>query len=270
MNRLQSEVQRLYLPQAGAGQDTDPDVPGLIDAQGRVRAMVLELGRPADWAVLSKLWQGVQVDLDLPAPAIAVSGSDGYQLWFSLAQPLPAALAWAFLDALRQRYLGDVRAHRVGLLPAVDATSPRQVVHARPVPSPQSDGGRWSAFVAPDLAPVFAEEPWLDLPPNLDGQAALLSGLASIPAAEFQRALGQLLPAAVPVPPALAPAPAGAADPGLGPRDLRPEPPGPWLDPKRFLLDVMNNDAVALALRIEAAKALLPGFDDARRAPGAR
>jgi hypothetical protein len=33
------------------------------------------------------------------------------------------------------------------------------------------------------------------------------------------------------------------------------------LDPKRFLLDVMNNDSLDLALRIEAAKALLPYFD---------
>ena len=33
--------------------------------------------------------------------------------------------------------------------------------------------------------------------------------------------------------------------------NLRSPSPGPWLDPKRFLLDVMNNDAVALALRID-------------------
>lgn len=30
------------------------------------------------------------------------------------------------------------------------------------------------------------------------------------------------------------------------------------LDPKRFLLGTMNNDSLDLALRIEAAKALLP------------
>ena len=35
------------------------------------------------------------------------------------------------------------------------------------------------------------------------------------------------------------------------------------LDPKRFLLDVMNNDSLDLVLRIEAAKALLPYFDAA-------
>jgi hypothetical protein len=270
MNRLESELQRLYLLQVPASQHAEAEEPRLIDADGRVRAMVLELARPADWAVLSKVWHGVQVDLDLPAPAIAVSGTDGYQLWFSLAQPLPAAQAWAFMEALRQRYLGDIRTHRVGLLPTVDAASPPQAVHARRVPALQADSGHWSAFVAPDLAPVFAEEPWLDLPPNLDGQAALLTGLASIPLAELERALALLQPAATPALSAPAPPSAAVADAGLGTMNLRSHSPGPWLDPKRFLLDVMNNDAVALALRIEAAKALLPCFDDPRRETGAR
>ena len=53
--------------------------------------MVLELTGPADWDVLSAVWRGVQADLELPAPAIAVSGTDGLQLWFSLEAPVPAA-----------------------------------------------------------------------------------------------------------------------------------------------------------------------------------
>jgi len=32
---------------------------------------------------------------------------------------------------------------------------------------------------------------------------------------------------------------------------------GPYQDPRRFLLDVVNDPTVALALRIDAAKALL-------------
>ena len=67
---------------------------------GTVRAMVLELVRPADWTLLSTLWRGVQTDLELPAPAIAVSGIDAYRLWFSLAEPASAAQARAFLEAL--------------------------------------------------------------------------------------------------------------------------------------------------------------------------
>ena len=248
MNKLQSELRRLYLPQAAAGEGAaDPEEPSLIDGDGRVRAMVLELARPADWAALSKVWQGVQADLELPAPAIAVSGTDGYQLWFSLTEPVPASQAMVFLESLRVRYLSDIKAQRVGLMPALDASSPLQVLHARAVPALQANGSHWSAFVAPDLAPVFADEPWLDTPPSPEGQSELLSRLKSIPPADFQRALERLRPAMVP----------GASLPASGPAERI----SAGLDPKRFLLDVMNDETVALGLRIEAAKALLPYVD---------
>jgi hypothetical protein len=251
MNKLQSEVHRLYVPQAAAGQHTDPDEASLIDASGRVRAMVLALAKPADWAVLSKVWQGVQTDLALPAPAIAVSGTDGYQLWFSLAESVPAAQAMVFLESLRVRYLGDIKTQRVGLMPAVDASSPLQAAHAAMVPALQANGSHWSAFVAPDLAPVFADEPWLDIAPGTEGQADLLSRLESIQPADFQRALERLRPAPVP----------SASLPPSGPAERV----GACLDPKRFLLDLMNDETVALGLRIEAAKALLPYVDDPGR-----
>ena len=250
MNRLQSELRRLYMPQPGAGQGTDPDEPDLIDSCGRVRAMILELARPADWAALSKVWHGVQADLGLPAPGIAVSGQDSFQLWFSLAEPVPAPKAIAFLESLRTSYLGDIKAQRVVLMPAVDAALPLQARHARLVPAQQANSGHWSAFVAPDLAPVFADEPWLDIPPSPDGQSDLLSRLKTIPLADFQRVLERLLPATVP----------GLFQQGSGMADVA----GAGLGPKRFLLGVMNDDTVALALRIEAAKALLPHIDDPR------
>ena len=259
MTRLQRELHRLYLPQPPGGQDTAPDEAGLIDAQGRVRAMVLALARPADWQALSKVWNGVQLDLALPAPAIAVAGEDGYQLWFSLAEPVPAPQALAFLESLRVRYLGAIATHRVSMMPAVEGSSPLPARHARWVPALQAGSGRWSAFVAPDLAPVFADEPWLDLPPNPDGQASLLAQLTSAPLADFQQALDRLGPA--PAPPAPAPASASAAPARAVAADglisAGPAPKGAGLDARRFLLDVMNNDSVALGLRIEAAKALL-------------
>jgi hypothetical protein len=210
--------------------------------------MVLELARPADWAALSKVWQGVQADLELPAPAIAVSGTDGYQLWFSLSEPVPAPQAMTFLESLRVRYLSDIKTQRIALMPVADAASPLHAVHAMMVPALQANGSHWSAFVAPDLAPVFAEEPWLDIPPGPEGQSDLLSRLKSIPAADFQRALERLRPATVP----------GAALPASGSTERVGASPGP----KRFLLDVMNDETVALGLRIEAAKALLPYVDD--------
>jgi hypothetical protein len=249
MNRLQQELQRLYGPQTDTRLGLDLDARGLVDAQGRVRAMVLELARPADWAALSAVWGGVQADLALPAPAIAVNGRDGCQLWFSLLEPVLVPKAAAFLDALRRRYLGDIVPVRVAMLPALDAASARPLIHVRPVPALQADSGLWSAFIASDLAPMFADEPWLDMPPNPDGQAQLLAPLKSIPPAEFKLALQQLSPTTGPAAPGLvtnAAAPAAAS-----------------LDPKRFLLDVMNNDSLDLALRIEAAKALLPYVDAA-------
>lgn len=144
----------------------------------------------------------------------ARTGLDGYQLWFSLAEPLPVPQARALLESLRMRYLSDIAPKRVGLMPSVDALPPRQALHTRLVPALQAPTGYWSAFVAPDLAPVFADAPWLDIPPNPEGQSGLLSRLQSIKPADFQIALERLEP------------------------------------------------AIALGLRIEAAKALLPYFED--------
>ena len=86
MNRLELELQRLYLPAAPAGPTGNGQPHRLVDASGAVRALVLALARPADWAALAEVWKGVQTDLDLPAPAISVSGTDALRLWFSLAQ----------------------------------------------------------------------------------------------------------------------------------------------------------------------------------------
>lgn len=220
MNRLQAELQRLYA--------SSPD--------GRVRAMVLELARPASWTDLASAWRGVQADLELPAPAIAVSGSDSYQLWFSLAQPVPVTQALAFLEALRRRYLGHIAPDRIAMRAGGDA----------PAPGREQAPGRWSAFVAADLAAVFADEPWIDLPPGPDAQAELLSGLAWIPPEDWKRALERLGPVATP---AVAQAPTAAAD---------------GSDPRRFLLEVMNDSAIEMRLRVEAAKALLPCFEGRR------
>jgi hypothetical protein len=227
LNRLQAELQRLYLPPAAG--PTDPGS----------RALVLELARPASWDSLARVWRGVQADLDLPAPAIAVSGSDGYQLWFSCLQPVPVAQALGFLEALRQRYLGEVAPERIGM-------------HPRPVALPPTEmtTGHWSAFVAPDLAAVFVDEPWIDLPPGADAQADLLSRLASSKPEAWQRALERLGPAA-------------PIAPEAGAFASRPAPVAGGAEPRRFLLDVMNDRAIDLHLRIEAAKALLPYCDGA-------
>lgn len=220
MNRLQAQWQRLYLPPEGA-------------AAGTVRAVVLGLARPASWDDAAAVWQGAQTDLGLPAPGIAVSGTDACELWFSLAQPVDAADAQAFMDGLASRYLAHLPPHalRARLAPGT-ALPPAQV-----------GAERWSAFVSPDLAPLFAEEPFLDHPPGADAQAELLSRLECAGAEVFAHALTQLAaaPAATPVTALATPvhAPAGPAD------------------PRAFLTQVMQDASVPLALRIEAAKALL-------------
>ncbi|MCE4555613.1 hypothetical protein [Pelomonas cellulosilytica] len=226
MSRLQSQWQRLYEP-ASDGRD------------GAVRALVLEVARPADWEPLSRVWRGVQADLQLPAPAIAVSGSDGLQLWFSLREAVDVAAAALFLQRLQDRYLADLAPARVRAMP-----STREPAWQAPrVPAPQPGTENWSAFVAPDLAPVFGETPWLDIPPGTDGQADLLARLQSIEPAAFQAAMECLAgPATSAQPAAAAPVPASATSD---------------VDPRRFLQRVLNDESVALALRIEAAKALL-------------
>lgn len=223
MNRLEAELQRLYLS------------PGQSRGDAAGRALVLEVAGAGGWNELAKAWQGVQSDLQLPAPGIAVSGSDGYQLWFSLAEPVPSGQALTFLDALRRRYLGDVAAERIRSFPAAAPGAP-----VPRVPPVQVAPGRWSAFVTVDLAAVFADEHWLDLPPTPDAQADLLSRLQATPPAELMRALERLVSADVP-----------AAGEPL-------ENPATGQDPRSFLLEVMNDRSVALPLRIEAAKALLP------------
>ena len=210
MTRLQAELHRLYLPPDGA--------PG-------VRALLLEVAGPASWEALAPAWQGVQADLELPAPAIAVSGSRGHQLWFSLREPVPAAQAEAFLGALRRRYLAGIKPERVVAGP----------VQAAQLPPLEAAPGHWAAFLAPDLAALFEDEPWLDLPPSDEAQANLLAQHESIKPEAFARALERLQPA---------PAASAAAT---------------QLDPRGFLLQVMNDTSIDLQLRIEAAKALLAG-----------
>jgi hypothetical protein len=252
MNSLQSELYRLYLPGPASHAQGGIASMGLIDPLDRVRSLVLELAGPPDWKVLSKVWHGVQAELELPAPAIAVSGTDGLQLWFSLAEPVTVVQAHAFLEGRRSRFLPDIKASRIRLMPAPDASALRQDLHARLVPALQEQDGNWSAFVASDLAPVFADAPWLDIPPGEEGQAALLAKLQAIPQAVFEAAWERLGPATH-QPPSGTRAMPGAAPAGE--------------DPRGFLLRVMHDGTVALALRIEAAKALLENPKDRSSSP---
>lgn len=266
MNRLQTELQRLYLPISPTPILRGPDPHGsqvaseLADAERRVRALVVELRRPIGWQVIAALWQGVQAELELPAPAIAVNGVDGYQVWFSLQQPIAVAQGMAFLEALRQRYLSEIASSQITLTPSLDAATSGPLRNVRLVPAVHAETGHWSAFLAPDLAGLFADEPWLDLPPSPDAQADLLLRLQSIKPADFLYALERLRPVTVPT----------SGDPIVaGDRQAeaastlrqQAEQAVQSMDPRSFLLAVMRDPGVLLSQRIEAAKALLPYFE---------
>jgi hypothetical protein len=258
MRHLQTELDRLYaLP---AAELTTPGTPKfLAPGATQVRALCLELARPADWRTLARVWEGVQSDLDWPAPGIAVSGQDGGQLWFSLEDPMPAIQAHALLEGLCKQYLAGLPANRLRLWPTPGTST------AQPMLPPRQTGpDRWAAFVARDLASVFTDEPWLDVPPGDDAQAALLAHLNSVPAADvakLARLEPDVLPTANTTPPApLGPAPIAATRPAGNPKPSAPSAPdlsGNETDPRRFLLRVMNDPAVEMHLRIDAAKALL-------------
>ena len=265
MNRLQVELRRLYLISNSALDGINFKESGLISPEGAVRAMVLELARPADWHVLSTLWQGVQTDLKLPAPAIAVSGIDGYQLWFSLSEPVPAAEATRFLALLCLRYLSNIAPGRIAMRPSVDASVSGRAQHAKMVPTLWKETGRWSAYIASDLASVFSDEPWLDVCPSPEAQADVLSRLVSIKAVDFQMVLGRLNTAAKAVTSfvTLAPTKEGSSKSDLQSTGVTHS--GNSLNPKRFLLDVMGDPTIELHLRIQAAQALMPYFENEPR-----
>jgi hypothetical protein len=223
MNRLQGQFHQLYALQASVPVET-------------VRVMVLALRHPEAWALLAPIWQGVQVDWAWPAPAIAVNGHDAFELWFAIEKPTSCDEAMALLHRLCRQYLLDQHKDRLSFWPNAD-NSDFVAPIAKRIPSQNSATGRWSAFVAPDLAAVFGDDPSLDLPPGDEAQAEVISRIQPIPTADWQRAIA-------------------SAEPPVR-QASTPTTPKPQDDPRRFLLSVMNDATVDMALRVEAAKALL-------------
>jgi hypothetical protein len=240
--RLHAELQRLF--------SATPD--------GVVRCLVIGIAAPADWPALSAVWRGVHTDWDWPAPAIAINGVDAFELWLPLQTPVPLADARHVVQMVCERYLGEVAPSRWRLWPALDDGL---AVPPQALPQQQAATGRWSAFVAPDLAAVFGDEPALDMPPGDEAQADVLARIRCITPDEWRRALPSPIQ---PLPPALRPAHALTANPHhavalphAASAAARPSGPDAHDDPRRFLLNVMNDPTVDLVLRVEAAKALV-------------
>lgn len=264
MNRLQSEFRRLFLTPGAAPERED-----LIDGRGETRAFVLDVASTAGWQAVDALWREAQTALGLPAPAVAINGRDGFQLWFSLQVPVAVPRASAFLRGLQRRFLAGLAPEQVRAMPVT--TDAGTVAHAPPVPGEQTRPGQWSAFVKPELLALFVDTPWLDIEPGIDGQADLLRGVRSLDPDGFEGALRQLgVPAAQTSRPAAAehaphaPGVAPPSDPEAArgwPASIPPETRDgqglPPEDPESFLVGVMRDGSVPLALRIEAARVLL-------------
>ena len=260
MHSLSAELQRLFgrpgqdlpdaLPEAGFALD-------LVSADERVWTMVIGLAPAAGWAPVAALCEGVVNVLDLPPPAVSVAGGAGFRVWFSLADPVPLPRAEAFLAGLRARFLAGVQPAHLSLLPSAAA---RDVPLA---PASESGAGRWTAFIDPAMGGMFADETWLDMAPSPERQAELLAGFRSIGSADFLRAMRLLEPGGAMVPASVAPMAGLVMEPPAVPAA---EPRaglalgGGFVDPKSFLLAVMNDPSACADHRIEAAKALLPYF----------
>ncbi|GAB2181210.1 hypothetical protein DLREEDagrD3_14330 [Denitratisoma sp. agr-D3] len=271
MNSLRHELQRLYClpgqtcldtchdagPQALSDDLLDQALTGqrslllaLVNAQGQVRTLVMTLHRNQDWPAIAALYAGLEQDLDLPLPALAVLADGGFQLWFSLAEPVPVASGHALLAGLQRRYLAHIPAERLDWQPTAADPTPT----LRLVPHRLGTEERWSAFIDPSLGAMFATEAGLDVPPNLEGQANILARCQAIKLADLARALGQLAP------PDESPssAPTAAPMPNPAASQRLPDLGGPFTDPKSFLLALMNCPDASAELRVQAATALLP------------
>lgn len=217
MQKLIAELMRLYLPADAPPPDVlaahllgQHSVPvSLTGNDGLARAMMIPFRKAkatdgeAHWLRLCEVANTLQETLGLPAPAVSISGGDAYYLWLSLATPVPADRAQAFLERLRDAYFPEVD---------LDTDAVRAPIALPPCLHPRT--GKWAAFIHPGMGASFADEPGLDMAPPPLGQAAFLEGLESIGEAQFERvfegleacAAHRAEPAAKPAP-AVAPAP---------------------------------------------------------------
>ena len=233
MNRLQREFDRLFGAPDGLAESID-----LINEDGRVKMLVITVARSRDWPAVAGLLSALQETLGLPLPAVAVDGKAGFQLWLPLAEPVAPEAAASFLMALRRQYLGDIADADIVLQPSLGAPG-----SVRRIPALSAASDRWSAFVDPTMGGMFVEEGGLDFEPNPDRQADQLASISPIEPVDFVSALAALIASE-----ATTPASAESASvPAIG----------RFTEPRDFLLAVMNEPSAPLALRIEAAKALL-------------
>jgi len=195
MQKLISELKRLYLPvrtlspellaQHMLGQITLSI--NLTTDDGLTRAMVIAFPKMGDreetqhWNLLCAVANALQTQLGFPAPAVSISGADGYGLWLSLDTPVPATQAQEFLKLLQKAYFPEME------LRADAVSAPVELP-----PCLHQSSGKWAAFIHPGMGAAFADESGLEIAPPFAGQAAFLEGLHSISEPQFLHALNTL------------------------------------------------------------------------------
>ena len=210
MHKLISELKRLYLfdeqqqylEADGSAQPLTPAVLArhlageqtvavrlLSDGShgALARALVLEFGGKgggeAHWSALCTIANAVQHELDLPAPAVSISGT-AFQLWLSLATPVPVAQARQFVQLLRSTFLPEST--------DILAVAPPAYVEQVALPPALQPSGKWAAFIHPSMGAAFVDEPGLDMSPPPAAQLGFLESLRSINPAQFAQALAKM------------------------------------------------------------------------------
>ena len=203
MQKLISELRRLYLPAGAVAPEAlaehmlgNTTLAVKLTSDGLTRAIMIPFRKPKSggddaqhWTQLCAVANALQADLALPAPAVSISGADGYGLWLSFEHPVPSSQAQQFLALLGLAYFPDN---------AVDPDAVNAPVELPPCLNTAS--GKWAAFIHPGMGASFADEPGLDMQPPPNGQAGFLDGLESIDAEQFEHAWRLLEPAAVSAP----------------------------------------------------------------------
>jgi len=195
MQNLIAQLRKLYLPSNSLSVQTlTQHLLGqrtlgidLTSEDGFTRAMVIAFNKADDneeaqhWTRLCLIANTLQSDFGFPAPAVSISGADGYRLWLSLESPTPLAQTQNFLELLLRKYIPDMD-------PGLHSVSAPVEVP----PCLQPGTGKWAAFIHPGMGASFADESWLEMAPPVAGQIAFLKDLQSISAAQFQSALRTL------------------------------------------------------------------------------
>ncbi|SFD41025.1 hypothetical protein [Massilia yuzhufengensis] len=207
MEKLIAQLLRLYLmPALASSEDLAQHFQGiqalsvpLASSEDLTRAIVIDFpktrgGAPDQhWTNLCEVANTLQEAYGFPAPAVSITGASSFQLWMSLAEPVPVGDARRFLAMLREAHFPelDLQAQdRVDLPPSLNPAS-----------------GKWAAFIHPGMGASFAEEAGLEMAPPVAAQVAFLEGLESIGKAEFFDALVAMKQSDVPIqaPPAVEP-----------------------------------------------------------------